>query len=119
MSPNKFKNDILNNLKGNIFLIRGNHDKDKYLNIYGDRFIWIKYYHELNYIFEDKEYTFILMHYPISSWNRMYKQSIHLHGHNHKIINYKNITKFNIMNVSVENLNYKPISIEKIIKNFN
>lgn len=26
---------------------------------------------------------FILFHYPIGSWNQMYKGSIHLHGHSH------------------------------------
>lgn len=119
MSPLKFKNEILNNLNGQIYFIEGNHEKEKYLNIYGDRFIWIKHYYEFNYNYNNKDYFFVLEHYPITSWNRMYRGSIHLHGHNHKIIDYKQITKFNIMNVSVENLNYKPISIIEVIEKFN
>ena len=121
MNLNKLKNDILPKLNGKIHLIRGNHDKDKVINKIGSRFETIQDYKLLEYNHEGKDYKIILFHYPIYSWNGRFRGSIHLHGHTH--MNSVDDTTGkgihgHIMNVSVEHLNYKPISIVDVINRF-
>ena len=64
-------NEILNRLKGKLFLIRGNHDKlyleDK--NFDSSRFGWIRDYAELN----DYRKKVILCHYIICCYNGKYR----------------------------------------------
>lgn len=80
--------EVLNELNGKIYLIRGNHDRfldDK--NFDASRFIWIKDYAELN---ENKRKV-VLSHYPIACYNGQYRRdedgnpkTFMLHGHIHK-----------------------------------
>lgn len=80
--------DILDELKGRIYLIRGNHDRfleDKNFDV--SRFEWIKDYAELN---ENKRKV-VLSHYPIACYNGQYRRdesgkpkTFMLHGHIHK-----------------------------------
>jgi calcineurin-like phosphoesterase family protein len=58
---------------------------------------------------------FMLMHYPISSWAKMNKGSIHLHGHVH-FSPQKRIGKGKIMDVGVDGNDLKPISILDVMK---
>lgn len=70
--------EIASRLRGDITFIVGNHDYSKHRNIlakYGE----VKYYDEVKY---DKKF-FVLMHYPIASWNKQGRGSIMLHGHSH------------------------------------
>lgn len=79
--------EILDELKGKIYLIRGNHDRfldDK--NFDTSRFVWIKDYAELN---ENKRKV-VLSHYPIACYNGQYRRDEYgnpktfmLHGHIH------------------------------------
>ena len=79
--------EILDELKGKIYLIRGNHDRfldDK--NFDASRFVWIKDYAELN---ENKRKV-VLSHYPIACYNGQYRRdedgnpkTFMLHGHIH------------------------------------
>ncbi|MFR4986484.1 MAG: metallophosphoesterase [Lachnospirales bacterium] len=87
--------NILNQLNGEKYLIKGNHDywvKKKSLS---SKFEWIKDYYELKY---NKE-KFVLCHYPLVEWNgsRNENSSYHLYGHTN---------------------NYSPISIDDIVKFF-
>lgn len=67
---------IANKLKGNIILIRGNHDT----NIDSiKRFETVKDYH----VIHSHNTRFVLFHYPMRSWQFMNKGSIHLFGHCH------------------------------------
>ena len=80
--------DILDELKGRIYLIRGNHDRfleDKNFDV--SRFEWIKDYAELT---ENKRKV-VLSHYPIACYNGQYRRdesgkpkTFMLHGHIHK-----------------------------------
>ena len=118
MNPNDFVRRVLNNLNGKIYLIYGNHDK-RNLKKYVDRMEWIQPYHEMSYTYEEKEYFFKLFHYPIYSWDGMWRGSIHLHGHTH--YNTHDLyfeTIGNKMNVNCEFLDYKPKSIVDIINTF-
>lgn len=65
----------------NIHLVLGNHDQHikKNRNDIRDLFLSVSEYMELSY----GEYSFKLMHYPISSWDGLKKGHIHLHGHCH------------------------------------
>lgn len=79
-----FLNKILDQLNGNVFLIKGNHD-DTALKC-KNRFEWIKDYHEMKV--EDSDATkgkqmIVLMHYAMRVWNKSHYGSWQLFGHSH------------------------------------
>jgi calcineurin-like phosphoesterase family protein len=118
MNPTIFVKNVLNNLNGKIYHISGNHDR-RYLNKYKERMEWIKDVEYMSYIHDGKEYNFVLFHYPIYSWDGMWRNSIHIHGHTHTNTGDLVVPmKGNIINVNCELLNYKPISIVDIIDKF-
>ncbi len=103
---------LFKSLKGKIILIKGNHDGQTLkVNQQVHRFESVHDILDLEY----KDKYFVLCHYPIESWRLKNKGSIHLHGHTHKTT--PNITG-NIKNVSCEVVNYTPISLDCIIKEF-
>jgi calcineurin-like phosphoesterase family protein len=74
----KFRDKILCK---EIHLILGNHDHHIENNKGGvqDLFTSVNHYTRLSY----KNNTFVLCHFPISSWDSLNKGHIHLHGHVH------------------------------------
>lgn len=80
--------EILDQLQGHLFMIRGNHDyflDDK--NFDRSQFGWIKDYSELN----DHRRKVVLSHYPIACYNGQYRKNEQglaktymLHGHIHR-----------------------------------
>lgn len=76
------KLDILSRLSGRKYLIRGNHDQGLNDRI-REHFVWVKDYHELKTIVDDKPKWINLCHYPMYSWNRAFHGSWMLHGHRH------------------------------------
>lgn len=113
-----FATKILQELKGNKFLVKGNHDVFVNQSSFDKtHFMWIKDYYELEY---NGQY-FILFHYPIESWNGASNKSIHLHGHQHNKRTYnfenreKGILKFD---VGVDANNMAPVSLEYIMDFF-
>lgn len=111
---------ILNELNGKIHLIIGNHD-EKYLDKISQRFESVQDVKYFDYEHESKIYKFVLCHYPFSSWKARFRGSIHLHGHTHANAIDDTTGKDiygHIMNVSVEHLNYTPISIIDVINRF-
>jgi calcineurin-like phosphoesterase family protein len=64
-----------------IHLILGNHDHHIENNKEGCQglFASVSHYNKLTYKYK----TFVLLHYPISSWDSLNKGHIHLHGHVH------------------------------------
>ena len=106
-------NNLLVRLSGKKYLIRGNHDyflDEKDFNPHD--FEWIKDYYLLSY----QNMKFALFHFPIYSWER---GAIHLHGHVH---NREGWTQKSAVlgqmafNVGVDVNNYRPVSIEEVIK---
>lgn len=106
---------VLELLHGRKYLIRGNHDRyvDK-SSFRRDLFVWIRDYFELCW----QERYFILSHYPLLSWNGMYRGSFHLHGHQH------NPPEYNLANraagvrrldVGVDAQGMAPVSINDIL----
>lgn len=105
----KQKLDVLKRLNGKKYLINGNHDNlNKEHKSY---FEWVKDYFKLKY----QGKTFILCHYPIYSWDKKEYGSIHLHGHTHDN-SHDDFKHPNKINVGVDVNNFKPLSIDEIIK---
>ena len=102
--------DILDRLKGKKYLIQGNHDR-KYLK--DDRFVkkfeWVDKRIEMVY----SKRLYVIDHYPIHSWNGMFRGSANLHGHCHGKVNNDNIMR---LDVGVDNpiCSYAPISMERV-----
>ena len=108
-SITEFRNRI--NCK-NIHLILGNHDHHIERNKGDIRNIFtsVNQYLELNV---NNEYNFVLMHYPLISWNRMNEGVIHLHGHVH-LPKHQRISEGRAMDVGVDGNNLYPINIKEI-----
>ena len=87
MERGKKTNDILQQLNGRLFLVKGNHDnylEDRRFD--ATRFEWIKPYAELN----DNKRKIILSHYPIFCYNGQYRRNkegnpktVMMYGHVH------------------------------------
>lgn len=119
MKGARYATEILSQLKGIKYLVRGNHDG--FLDnpdFEQERFFrWVKDYHELVY----QNTRFVLCHYPILEWNGFYKGAIHLHGHqhNHEDYNYRNLQqKIWRYDVGVDANYMKPVSAEDILDFF-
>lgn len=104
-SDDEIKN-VFNRLNGNKILIRGNHDRKP-----------VKFYEEISFkvlthapIILD-EYKVMLSHVPLPD-TKIKSGYINLHGHIHNKI----IGDDKHINLSVDAINYKPISIEEINK---
>lgn len=105
-----------------VVLIRGNHDlhmmknsvvmhNNKYINVNS---LFSNVYDLLD--FKIGKTNIVLCHFPILSWHRQSKGSIHLYGHVHKELNFND----GAICVSAECNNFKPFSfdqIQKIISN--
>jgi calcineurin-like phosphoesterase family protein len=107
---------LIQSLKGQIFLIRGNHDEGLIKGELAKRFTWIKDRYELR--IKDPsvprgEIFIILDHYPLLAWNRSYHKSWHLHGHSHGSYNTVN-EKTMRLDVGVDSWNYAPVSLEQL-----
>lgn len=71
--------DILKRLSGQIYLVRGNHEKVAEHKLCAERFIWIKDYHYLE-VYGQKV---ALSHYAFRVWRNSHHGSWHLYGHSH------------------------------------
>lgn len=100
--------DLLEELNGRKYLIKGNHDYPLKYKEVKNQFEFVKDYYVLKYY---NQY-FILFHYPIFSWERKHYGSLHLHGHSHsKPIEFEHK---NLINVGVDCNNFRPICIDEI-----
>ena len=99
----------------NIHLILGNHDH----HIERDRedirrlFTSVNQYLELEVKGKDWEQNYVLMHYPIISWNKMNDGVIHLHGHVHLSAD-RRIGKGKTMDVGVDGNGLNPLHTSDI-----
>ena len=117
---NKQAKSYLPVLNGRKYMIAGNHDKflhdsnDLNLNAY---FEWVKEYAVINC----KGFKWVLFHYPIAEWAGFYRGSIHLHGHVHNrpTSSSWNPSIVRAFNVGVDVNDYKPVSIDDLIKRAN
>lgn len=103
----------LKQLNGKKILIAGNHDPKNISKISKE----LGYEKVYNGIVEislgDK--NFVLSHYPINSWNGMYRNTIHLYGHIHSNSSaFELLPHTNAYCVNCEFIDYTPFDISKI-----
>jgi len=99
----------------NIHLILGNHDHHIERDREGIRglFSSVNQYLELEVKGKDWEQNYVLMHYPIISWNKMNDGVIHLHGHVHLSAD-RRIGKGKTMDVGVDGNGLDPLHTSDI-----
>jgi calcineurin-like phosphoesterase family protein len=106
----------------NVHIITGNHDHH-IENNRGDcqkLFSSVNKYVELNVKWNvgtplQDEQNFVLMHFPIASWNNMARGAIHLHGHVHFNPNMR-FQLGKMMDVGVDGNNLYPIQMNEVLK---
>lgn len=106
---------ILNELNGNKFAVRGNHDIKRFNSDIKKRFIWVKDLHTIKIPDLDVlggNQIIALCHYPLLTWDRVHYGSWMLHGHCHGNMRYP--FKGRILDVGVDAWDYKPVSYEQI-----
>jgi len=84
--------DILDQLKGNITLVKGNHDKSKIIQrVVRDGYL--QEIHEVGTIIENNKLFFYLSHFPMEIGERpqMFNISGHIHSEPSKMINQINV----------------------------
>lgn len=99
---------ILQQLKGHKVLIKGNHDKYVGQRDFDECFDEI---HNMLQIREDKN-QITLCHYPIIDYPGMYYNAKMIYGHIHN----RYIPHKNMYCVSVECVNYEPVTYEEILE---
>ena len=105
--------NILDQLNGKKYFIKGNHDKTLKDIKFRSYFEWVKDYAEI----DDSGRFVVLMHYPLEDWNGRYRNSYHLFGHIHN--NYQDV-RANVprrFNVGVEVNGYEPKTLDELIQN--
>lgn len=78
--------EILEQLNGNIIIIKGNHDEANILSRFEEEgliYYW-EHYNEI-YLYDDEneKQKACLMHFPIACWNKQHYGSFMLHAHSH------------------------------------
>ncbi len=96
--------DILDSLKGRIYLVKGNHDKQ----IYAERFEWVKDYYELKY----QKQLIVLCHYAMRTWRNSHHGSWNLHGHSHGTLEI--LPNLRQHDVGIDVNDYRPISFDQV-----
>ena len=105
----------------NVHIITGNHDHHIESNRGDCKLLFnsVNKYLELNVKWNVgtplmDEQNFILMHFPIASWNNMSRGSIHLHGHVH-LTKTQRISQGRMMDVGVEGNDFNPIELREVL----
>ena len=106
----------------NIHLVLGNHDHHIERNKDGIQrlFSSVNHYVELDVRRPSEfakgrmdKFNFVLMHYPIASWNNMNSEVMHLHGHVH-LPPHQRIAEGRAMDVGVDGNGLEPISLNEV-----
>ena len=99
----------------NIHIVLGNHDHHIERDREGIRrlFTSVNQYLELEVKGKEWEQNYVLMHYPIISWNKMNDGVIHLHGHVHLSAD-RRIGKGKTMDVGVDGNGLNPLHTSDI-----
>lgn len=100
--------EILSRLNGQIFFIKGNHDKASRGGSIVERFEWVGDYKTLRI----GEQYIVMFHFPIDSWHMVGRGSWHLHGHCHGNLPPTDRAR---MDVGVDaHPDFKPFSFEEV-----
>jgi calcineurin-like phosphoesterase family protein len=134
--------EIFGRLNGRKYLIKGNHDHSETLSLG-----WQNIYDVKTIKYDNKK--IVLCHYPMIEWDGCFHGSYHFHGHSHNVsplqVMVEQVESFalirtyfdenvamdmipksrfepyykNWRNVSVENINYTPQTLEQLLKDTN
>jgi calcineurin-like phosphoesterase family protein len=102
----------------NIVLILGNHDHHIQANKGNVRklFSHVSHYEELQVTHGKKDNKFVLFHYPILSWNGLYRGVFMTHGHQH-LKGDKRISPGRRMDVGIcGHPEFRPYHIDEVVK---
>jgi len=106
----------------NIHLVLGNHDHHIERNKHNIQrlFTSVNHYVELDVRRPSAfakgrmdKFNFVLMHYPIASWNNMNSEVMHLHGHVH-LPKHQRIAEGKAMDVGVDGNDLSPLSMVEV-----
>jgi len=106
----------LKQLKGNIHIIRGNHDTDVRVELYKECYNVVEVC-DAKYLHTGK-YHFFLSHYPCLVGNYNGKKTISICGHLHTSDPINQIDISDIYHVECDSNNCTPVSIDVIIEYF-
>ena len=105
----------------NIHLVLGNHDHHIDNNKNGVKSLFSSVNHYINLDLRrpinkatTEKFKFVLMHFPIASWDNMNTGVIHLHGHVH-LPPHLRIAAGRAMDVGVDGNDLEPISLDEVI----
>lgn len=104
--------DLAAKLNGQIFLIRGNHERAAEIVI-PNRFGWIRDYHEYS---GPRKVKIMLFHYACRVWNASHHGTWHLYGHSHGDLPENPGLSCDI---GVDAWNFTPVSLEQIASKMN
>ena len=109
---------LIKQLKGNIHVVRGNHDSDARMELYSKCYNIVEITE--GQFFKWNGYHFYLSHYPTMTSNLekdpvLRKHVLNLYGHTHQATNFYYEIPY-MYHVGVDSHNCYPISIENIIK---
>lgn len=96
---------LLSRLKGQKWLIKGNHDRDEVTR--SKRWHMVKDYHEVKV----SDQRIVLCHYALRTWNQSHRGSWMLHGHSHGSL--ADIGG-KILDMGVDCWAYRPIAFEGV-----
>ena len=109
--------ELVNQLKGKIHYILGNHDKEKDIRKL-NRFETVSDYVNLSVLDPDnprKWQDIMMMHYPILSWDKAHHGSWMIHGHCHQSISDTEFHKTRrILDVGCNGWDYTPVHYSDI-----
>ena len=107
--------EVLDQLNGNICLIRGNHDHEVIKSRCGSRFGWIKDTYKLKVKDPDApggRFLIVLSHFPFKIWDQAHYGAWYLHGHCHGNLIREPMT----LDVGVDDWDFTPVSYEMVKK---
>lgn len=105
--------EILDQLNGKIYLLKGNHEKAAMAC--RDRFEWVKHYYELvlpDLDFQKGQQMIALFHYSMRVWNASHWGTYHLYGHSHG--NLEDDPTMRSFDVGVDCHDFYPISYAEV-----
>lgn len=110
--------DLLLELTGQFFIIRGNHDKH-WLNGSGRYESSVKDYMRITDYYHDKPVDVVLCHYPIAVWDKQFNGGLHLYGHihnnNHEIVKHPEMKNSYNVGCMLPYMNYTPRTLDEIV----
>lgn len=117
--PNSLQDnkELIQSLKGNIHIVRGNHDTDARIDMYGE--CWNVVEIENAIYLKYKGYTFYMSHYPTMTAN-LEKETlkaclINLYGHTHQKSNFYNDIPY-MYHVGVDSHGCAPVLLDDVIE---